>query len=74
MLTLKGHTSYVSSLAVLPDGKLVSGSHDGKIIAWEDGKCSLTLDEGQSSVVAIAALPDGTLASCSRDNIVRLWR
>ena len=35
LLTLAGHTSYVSSLAVLPDGELASGSGDDTVRIWE---------------------------------------
>jgi WD40 repeat protein len=31
---LEGHTSYVSALAVLPDGRLASGSADTTVRVW----------------------------------------
>jgi len=31
---LKGHTSYVYALAVLPDGRLASGSGDSTVRMW----------------------------------------
>jgi len=30
----RGHSSYVSSLAITPDGLLVSGSYDDTIKVW----------------------------------------
>jgi WD40 repeat protein len=36
MLSLKGHTGYVSSVAISRDGtRIVSGSHDGTVKVWD---------------------------------------
>ena len=32
--TLKGHTNWVNTLQVLPDGRIVSGSDDNTIKIW----------------------------------------
>ena len=32
--TLNGHTSYVYSVAILPNGNIVSGSYDKTIKIW----------------------------------------
>ena len=39
-LQLKGHSNWVRSLAVLPNGDLASGSGDETIIIWDLNKCS----------------------------------
>ena len=76
LLTLEGHTYGVSSLAALPDGKLVSGSYDNTIRVWDVscGTCLLTLaGASNDAVTALAVLPDGKLASGSQRGKVRLW-
>ena len=74
-LTLAGHTSNVRALAVLPDGKLASGSDDKTVRVWDaaSGACLLTLAGHTRAVNALAALPDGKLASGSADKTVHVW-
>jgi hypothetical protein len=72
--TLTGHTNYVESLAVLPDGYLASGSWDSKIKIWDTVKGIeiKTLTGLTSSVSSLAVLPDGYLASGSNPKIF-IW-
>jgi WD40 repeat protein len=71
-----GHTSFVSSIAFSPDGKLLaSASKDQTVKLWEaaSGRQLFTLTQ-PDEVLAVAFSPDGkTLATGSRDNTVRLW-
>ena len=68
IVTLKGHTRPVVSLAVLPNGLLVSGSRDGTLRWWDvtSGMCtyqSVSYDGHRTfSMRALAVLSDGTLA------------
>ena len=68
---LEGHTSRVTALAVLPDGRLASGSDDRTIRPWDlkIGKelCRLEIDAG---VLCLAAHFDGRLVA--GDTIGRL--
>jgi hypothetical protein len=75
ILTLCGHGSRVTSLAVLSDGKLVSGSYDRTIRVWDpkSGTCKLLLIGHLGDVTALAALPDGRLVSGSADKTIRVW-
>jgi WD40 repeat protein len=57
-LVLNGHTSKVTALVVLHDGKLASGSRDKTVRVWENGVCLLTLAGHTSWVTALAVLPD----------------
>ena len=55
--TLKGHTSYVESIAFSPDGQtLVSGSQKGNMRFWDvrDGKHEKTLDLHNDSITSIS--------------------
>jgi WD40 repeat protein len=72
LLTLVGHTNTVTSLAVLPDGKLASGSNDKTVRVWDvvTGACTL-LGEHTLEVYTLAVLPDGRLMSA--DKTVRVW-
>ena len=53
--TFTGHTSVVSAVAVLPDGRVVSGSWDTTLRVWdlETGECK-ELTGHTGSVVAVA--------------------
>ncbi len=73
--TLIGHTDRICALAVLPDGRLASGSGDHTIKLWNpaSGACVATFEGHSSSVNALAVLPDGRLASGSDDPTIKLW-
>ena len=72
---LQRHSGLLSTLCVLPGGRLASNSHDGTIKVWDlKTKAEAARLEGHSEQVsALCALPDGRLASCSRDKTIRLW-
>jgi WD40 repeat protein len=72
--TLSGHGGMVTALAVLPDGRLASGSDDRTIKLWDlaTGQLKATLAGHCGSVRALAVLPDGRLASGSF-GAIKLW-
>jgi WD40 repeat protein len=72
---LEGHTHVVTTLAVLPDGRLASASWDGTFRVWdmETGAEMARVQGRKGHVHPLAALPDGRLASGSWDGTIRLW-
>lgn len=76
--TLRGHTDWIYSIAITPNGQiLASGSFDKTIKLWELSTGSLihTLSNHSKGVCCVAISPDGqTLASGSWDETIKLWR
>jgi serine/threonine protein kinase/sugar lactone lactonase YvrE len=76
--TLSGHSSWVVSLVLSPDGQtLFSGSLDDRIMVWdvETGERLGTLMGHVKAINGLATSPDGkTLISCSDDDTIKLWQ
>ncbi|UBF24245.1 WD40 repeat domain-containing protein [Kovacikia minuta CCNUW1] len=74
---LQGHTSWISAVAVSPDGCLLaSGSEDQSVRLWDSqtSQCLRVLQGYNSGVWSIAFSPDGkTLISGGQDRMVRVW-
>jgi cytochrome c len=68
------HRGKVASLAVLHDGRLVSGNEDGRITIWpnDDGDDPVILQQG-ARVTSLAVLEDGRLASADTAGRIKLW-
>jgi WD40 repeat protein/GTPase SAR1 family protein len=75
--TLFGHTGWVNSVAISPDGSwAASGSEDTTVRIWdlETGECRATLTGHTDQVLSIAITPDGKrILSGSKDKSVRVW-
>jgi WD40 repeat protein/GTPase SAR1 family protein len=74
---LTGHTDWVRSMAISPDGKwAASGSDDNTLKIWdlEIGQCRATLEGHSNFVSSIAITPDGRrILSGSWDKTLREW-
>src|SRR5437868_2995222 len=82
MQILSGHTKEVRTVTFAPDGRLVSGGGDRKVIVWDPvGAKALETIKAKGIVYATAVSPDGNrLAFAGRApagnadaNSVRLW-
>ncbi|XGV95174.1 MAG: NB-ARC domain-containing protein [Leptolyngbya sp. BL-A-14] len=75
---LQGHTSWISAVAVSPDGCLLaSGSEDQSVRLWDSrtSQCLRLLQGYNSGVWSIAFSPDSqTLVSGGQDRAIRLWQ
>ncbi|PQE28651.1 vegetative incompatibility het-e-1 protein [Rutstroemia sp. NJR-2017a WRK4] len=75
--TLEGHSSWSTSVAYSPDGKMVaSGSEDETIRLWDTmtGTALQTLEGHSSWVTSVAFSPNSKMvASGSNDKTIRLW-
>ncbi|KAF9032122.1 PFU-domain-containing protein [Hymenopellis radicata] len=71
--TLSGHTSFVYSLSVLPNGDIVSAGEDRSVRVWKDGECSQVITHPAISVWTVSSMPNGDIVSGSSDGVVRIF-
>jgi hypothetical protein len=74
--TLEGHSDYVHSVAVTPDGKrAVSASNDNTLKVWdlETGQALRMLQADSYYVYGMAVTPNGKQAVSAEDNTLKVW-
>ena len=73
----KGHSSFIYSVSISPDGKyIVSGSNDRRIKIWDikTAECLNTLEGHSSSINSITISPDGKyIVSGRSDGKIEIW-
>src|SRR5262249_34946723 len=74
ILTLKGHTHYVTSVVFSPNGRrLISACGDNTVKVW-DAQTGQELHTFKGPVRSVAFSPDGhRLASGSSNGTVQIW-
>ena len=75
-----GRDWLVNAVAVLPDGRVVSGGIGGRVLVWDPGDPATGPAElgrhdlhGGRGVNAVAVLPDGRVVSGGSDGRVLVW-
>ena len=73
--TFTGHLGAVSTAAVLPYGRIISGGQDRTLRLWdlETGKTLRTLEGHSAGLTAVAFLPEGRAISASYDGTLQVW-
>ena len=73
----KGHSGWVNSVAITPDGeRVVTGSWDETIKIWDmqSGECLDTLEGHSGWVNSVAITPGGErVVTGSSDNTIKIW-
>jgi len=74
---LRGHSDWVTGLALLPDGQhAVSGSLDGSLRVWDlaNGQTTKALNAHPAGIGAMAATPDGNqVVATGWDGWLHIW-
>lgn len=71
---LHGHENFIYSLAVLPDGGLVSAGEDRTVRVWQNTECVQTITHPAISVWTVAVCPEnGDIVSGASDKLVRVF-
>ncbi|XP_004363948.1 phospholipase A2-activating protein [Capsaspora owczarzaki ATCC 30864] len=70
---LFGHTSFVYSVAALPNGAFVSSGEDRCVKLWNDGACVQTINLPVPTIWAVAALPNNDIVVGSSDGAARIF-
>lgn len=70
---LEGHSDNICTLAVSPEGDLISGSWDKTAKVWRKGKCVSTLAGHIFAVWGVLAVGEGTFLTASADKTIKVW-
>ena len=72
---MKGHSSYVWCLTKMNDGRLASGSRNGKIIIYNEKtyQPDIIMKEHNDGVCCIIQLNNGMLVSAGKDSLIKVW-
>lgn len=73
--TIMEYTYNISTLVVLPTGKVVSGSRNGALKVWNPltGECLHTLTGHTQWINRLVVLPTGEVISGGMDSVIGVW-
>ena len=71
----EGHTRTIEVIAVLPYGRVISGSYDRTLRVWDTatGQCLQTLKGHRDRIRCVTGLSEGRVISGSDDCTLRVW-
>jgi WD40 repeat protein len=72
-VALEGHAEWVTGLAYLPDGRLVSADTLGKVRVWDAKGEPRPLDTGGKSVRGLAAHPTRNVVAVATNDATTVW-
>src|SRR3990167_4063880 len=73
-IKLTGNNRGITSIAILPNGDIVTGSYDGTAIIWDSVTGKEKLKTGHNdSIYAIAILPNGDIVTGFSDGTAIIW-
>jgi WD40 repeat protein len=68
------HSSMITALSGLPDGRIVTGDENGFVHLWDCLKSTVELlGEHVGRVFDVTAMPDGRVASVGEDGVARVY-
>jgi phospholipase A-2-activating protein len=71
---LHGHEAYIYSIAILPNGDIVSSGEDRTVRVFRDGQCIQTITHPAISIWSVAACPEtGDIVSGASDKTIRVF-
>jgi WD40 repeat protein len=72
---LVGHTKMISSIVMIDDYRLASGSIDSTIRIWNlySGNCEIVLSEHTGTISRMISLSKNRFASISSDETIKVW-
>jgi WD40 repeat protein len=73
--TLSSDGAGIMAMAIVPDGRVIAGSADGRLRVWElsSGHITMTLSGDSSLVTSLASAGSGQVISRSTDGNLRVW-
>ncbi len=74
LLHTLNHSQPVTSVAIKPEGQIVTGSEDGTIRVWQKDKAVQTLTGHTGAVESIAVSPNGQIVTGSEDGTIKIWK